>query len=468
MKTQKKRQPMGKQSPEERVKNFNEVALGYSHLQAVAEAQRCLGCKKKPCVEGCPVEIDIPSFIHFIADGDFNSAIKKMKEKNNLPAICGRVCPQETQCEILCVLGKKGEPEAIGRLERFVADWETENFNPSPSKIKIDQKNKGRVAVVGSGPAGLTCAADLARMGYAVKVFESLHETGGVLRYGIPEFRLPKGVVNREVEYVESLGVEIVTNVLVGRSITIEELFKEGFQAIFIGTGAGLPMFLRVPGENLNGIYSANEFLTRINLGKAYLFPKYDTPISIGERVAVIGAGNVSMDSARSSLRLGAKEVSIVYRRSEVEMPARKEEIENAREEGVVFHLLTNPLEFMGDENGWVKKMKCIRNRLGEPDESGRRRPVPIPHSEFIMDVDTVVIAIGQSPNPLIPQTLPGLKLGRRGNIQVGEETGKTDIEGVFAGGDIASGAATVIAAMGAGKHAARAIDEYISKKTKV
>jgi len=468
MKTQKKRQPMGKQSPEERVKNFNEVALGYSHLQAVAEAQRCLGCKKKPCVEGCPVEIDIPSFIHFIADGDFNSAIKKMKEKNNLPAICGRVCPQETQCEILCVLGKKGEPEAIGRLERFVADWETENFNPSPSKIKIDQKNKGRVAVVGSGPAGLTCAADLARMGYAVKVFESLHETGGVLRYGIPEFRLPKGVVNREVEYVESLGVEIVTNVLVGRSITIEELFKEGFQAIFIGTGAGLPMFLRVPGENLNGIYSANEFLTRINLGKAYLFPKYDTPISIGERVAVIGAGNVSMDSARSSLRLGAKEVSIVYRRSEVEMPARKEEIENAREEGVVFHLLTNPLEFMGDENGWVKKMKCIRNRLGEPDESGRRRPVPIPHSEFIMDVDTVVIAIGQSPNPLIPQTLPGLKLGRRGNIQVDEETGKTDIEGVFAGGDIASGAATVIAAMGAGKHAARAIDEYISKKTKV
>jgi len=468
MKTQKKRQPMEKQSPEERIRNFKEVALGYTHLQAVVEAQRCLGCKKKPCVEGCPVEIDIPAFVHFIAEGDFNSAVKKIKEKNNLPAICGRVCPQETQCEILCVLGKKGEPEAIGRLERFVADWEVENFNPAPSEIKIDQKNKGRVAVIGSGPAGLTCAADLARMGYTVKIFESLHETGGVLRYGIPEFRLPKRVVNREVEYVKSLGVEIVTNVLVGRSITIEELFKEGFQAVFIGTGAGLPMFLGVPGENLNGIYSANEFLTRINLGKAYLFPEYDTPVNIGERVAVIGAGNVSMDSARSALRLGAKEVSIVYRRSEVEMPARKEEIENAREEGVVFHLLTNPLEFMGDENGWVKRMKCIRNRLGEPDESGRRRPVPIPHSEFIMDVDTVVIAIGQSPNPLIPQTLPDLKLGRRGNIQADEETGKTSIGGVFAGGDIASGAATVIAAMGAGKRAAHAIDEYISEKTKV
>jgi len=468
MKTQKRRQPMEKQSPKERIKNFNEVALGYTHLQAVAEAQRCLGCKKKPCVDGCPVEIDIPAFIHFIAEGNFKSAIEEMKEKNNLPAICGRVCPQETQCEILCVLGKKGEPEAIGRLERFVADWEAKNFNPSPSKIKTTQEEKGRVAVIGSGPAGLTCAADLARMGYTVKIFESLHETGGVLRYGIPEFRLPKRVVNREVEYVKSLGVEIVTNVLVGRSITIEELFKEGFQAVFIGTGAGLPMFLGVPGENLNGIYSANEFLTRINLGKAYLFPEYDTPVNIGERVAVIGAGNVSMDSARSALRLGAGEVSIVYRRSEVEMPARKEEIENAREEGVVFHLLTNPVEFMGDEDGWVKKMKCIRNRLGEPDESGRRRPVPIPGSEFIMDVDTVVIAIGQSPNPLIPQTLPGLKLGRRGNIQVDEETGKTSIEGVFAGGDIASGAATVIAAMGAGKRAAKSINEYISKKTKV
>ncbi|MEA1964090.1 MAG: NADPH-dependent glutamate synthase [Candidatus Aerophobetes bacterium] len=465
MKTQKRRQPMKKQSPKKRIKNFNEVALGYTHLQAIAEAQRCLGCKKKPCVEGCPVEIDIPAFIHLIAEGDFNSAIKKMKEKNNLPAICGRVCPQETQCEILCVLGKKGEPEAIGRLERFVADWEAENFNPAFSKIKTAQKNKGRVAVVGSGPSGLTCAADLARMGYLVKIFESLHETGGVLRYGIPEFRLPKRVVNREVEYVKSLGVEIVTNVLVGKSITIEELFKEGFQAIFIGTGAGLPMFLGVPGENLNGIYSANEFLTRVNLGKAYLFPEYDTPVNIGEKVAVIGAGNVSMDSARSALRLGVKESSIVYRRSEVEMPARKEEIENAREEGVVFHLLTNPLEFIGDENGWVKKMKCIRNRLGEPDESGRRRPVPIPGSEFIMDIDTVVIAIGQSPNPLIPQSLPGLKLGRRGNIQVDEETGKTDIEGIFAGGDIASGAATVIAAMGAGKSAAHAIDKYISKK---
>jgi len=467
MKTQKRRQLMKKQSPEERIKNFNEVALGYTHVQAIAEAKRCLGCKKKPCVEGCPVEIDIPSFIHFIAEGDFNSAIKKIKEKNNLPAICGRVCPQETQCEILCVLGKKGEPEAIGRLERFIADWEMENFNP-PSRIKIDQNKKGKVAVIGSGPAGLTCAADLARMGYTVKIFESLHETGGVLRYGIPEFRLPKKVVNREVEYVKSLGVEIVTNVLVGRSITIEELFKEGFQAIFIGTGAGLPMFLRVPGENLNGIYSANEFLTRVNLGKAYLFPEYDTPVNIGERVAVIGAGNVSMDSARSALRLGAKEVYIVYRRSEVEMPARKEEIENAREEGVIFHLLTNPVEFIGDEDGWVKKMKCIRMRLGEPDESGRRRPVPIPHSEFIMDVDTVVIAIGQSPNPLIPQSLPGLKLGKRGNIQVDEKTGKTDIEGIFAGGDIATGAATVIAAMGAGKRAARAIDEYISKRVKI
>ncbi len=456
----KEKHPMPEQTPQERIKNFNEVPFGYDAETAMREAARCLQCKDPKCVEGCPVEVDIPAFIQLIVEGKFDEGIKKLKEKNSLPAVCGRVCPQESQCEALCLRGKKGEPVAIGRLERFLADYELAKGVETPPRPEQTGK---RVAVVGAGPAGLTAAGDLAKMGHEVVLFEAFHATGGVLRYGIPEFRLPKEkVLQREVDYIASLGVEIKTNVVVGKTITIDELFnEEGFQAIFIGTGAGLPQFLHIPGENLNGVFSANEFLTRANLMKAYLFPKHDTPIKLGRKVAVVGAGNVAMDSARTSLRLGAEEVHIVYRRSDKEMPARAEEIEHAKEEGVVFNLLTNPVRIIEDENGWVKGMECIKMELGEPDDSGRARPIPIEGSEFVFDVDTIVIAIGQSPNPLIPQTTPDLEIGRRGTITANEE-GATSRAGIYAGGDIVTGAATVILAMGAGKVAARAIDSYL------
>ncbi|MCG2825658.1 MAG: NADPH-dependent glutamate synthase [Thermoplasmatales archaeon] len=454
------RTPMPEQEPKERIKNFNEVAFGYDEESAVKEAGRCLNCKKPFCVKGCPVEIDIPCFIKLIKERKFDEAISKIKEKNTLPGICGRVCPQETQCEQLCVIGKKGEPVAIGRLERFAADWERKKGIKAPEKVNQTGK---KVAVVGSGPAGLTCAAELARIGHSVTIFESLHKTGGVLMYGIPEFRMPKAIVEAEINYIQQLGVKIYTDMVVGKSIMVDEMLQD-FDAVFIGTGAGLPMFMHIPNENLNGVYSANEFLTRVNLMKAYKFPEYDTPVSVGKRVAVVGAGNVAMDSARTSLRLGAEQVFIVYRRSEKEMPARKEEVEHAKEEGVIFMLLTNPVKIFGDEQGFVKKMECIRMRLGEPDESGRRRPLPIKASEFIMDVDTVIVAIGQRPNPLVPKTIKGLEIGKHGNI-ITDENGKTSIEGVFAGGDIATGAATVISAMGMGKKSAEAIDRYIREK---
>ncbi|NMB41582.1 MAG: NADPH-dependent glutamate synthase [Firmicutes bacterium] len=455
----KEKHPMPEQDPKERIKNFDEVPFGYDAETAVKEATRCLQCKKAECVEGCPVEVDIPAFIKLIAEKKFDEGIKKLKEKNNLPAVCGRVCPQEAQCEAFCIRGKRAEPVAIGRLERFLADYELEKGVETPPRPKSTGK---RVAIVGSGPAGLTAAGDLARMGHEVVLFEAFHATGGVLRYGIPEFRLPKEkVLQREVDYIASLGVEIRTNVVVGKTITVDELFEEGFQAVFIGSGAGLPQFQGIPGENLNGVYSANEFLTRTNLMKAYLFPDWDTPIKLGKKVAVVGAGNVAMDSARTALRLGAEEVHIVYRRSDKEMPARAEEIEHAKEEGVIFNLLTNPVKIFGDDDGWVKGMECIKMELGEPDESGRARPIPIEGSEYVFDVETVVIAIGNSPNPLIPQTTSGLELGWKNTIKTDEE-GATSRKGIFAGGDIVTGAATVILAMGAGKKAARAMDRYL------
>jgi len=460
-----KKIPMPEQSPKERIKNFDEVALGYTVEMAVEEAKRCLQCKPKEgqkiCVDGCPVGVNIPAFIKCIRDGNFDEAIRIIKEKNNLPAICGRVCPYERQCEMFCTLGKKFEPVAIGRLERFVADWELSKGVKIPEK---PQPNGKKVAVVGSGPAGLTVAADLAKLGYEVTIFEALHKPGGVLVYGIPEFRLPKRIVEAEVEYIKKLGVNIVCDVVVGKTVTVDELLEE-FDAVFIGTGAGLPNWMNIPGENLNGVYSANEFLTRVNLMKAYLFPEYDTPIKIGKKVATIGGGNVAMDCARTALRLGAEESYIVYRRSEEEMPARLEEIERAKEEGVIFKLLTLPIRFIGDEKGWVKQMECVKMKLGEPDSSGRRKPIPIPGSEFLMDVDTVIVAIGQSPNPLIPKTTPDLKTGRKGVILVDEKQ-KTSKAKVFAGGDITTGDATVIAAMGAGKRAAQAIHEFLSGKS--
>ena len=463
-KVKKEKHPMPEQDPRERTKNFKEVPLGYSAEVAIAEAKRCLECKPKEgqkiCTDRCPVDVDIPGFIRCIKEGRFDDAIRIVKEKNSLPAICGRVCPYEDQCEGLCTLGKKFEPVAIGRLERFVADYEREKGFEIPAKP--ERKGKG-VAVVGSGPAGLTVAADLAKLGYDVTIFEALHPPGGVLMYGIPEFRLPKKIVEAEVGYVRALGVTIETDVVVGKTISVDELLEE-FDAVFIGTGAGLPNFMNIPGENLNGIYSANEFLTRINLMKAYEFPKYDTPIWIGKRVATIGAGNVSMDCARNALRLGAEESYIVYRRSEAEMPARKEEIEHAKEEGVKFELLTAPTRYIGDEEGWVKQMECIRFELGEPDASGRRRPVPIKGSEFLMDIDTVVVAIGQSPNPLVPEMTPGLKTTKWGTIEV-DENGRTSLERVWAGGDVTTGDATVILAMGAGRRAAKDIDEYLKKR---
>ena len=461
-KIKKEAVPIPKQKPEVRRRNFNEVALGYTEEQAREEANRCLQCPKPQCIQGCPVEIEIPAFIKLLREGKFEEAIAKIKEKNSLPAICGRVCPQEEQCQKFCVVGKVGEPVSIGRLERYLADWERAKGIKVPEKAPSTGR---KVAVIGAGPAGLTVAADLAKLGHKVVIFEALHLPGGVLVYGIPEFRLPKSIVQAEVDYIKKLGVDLKLGYLIGRTFTIPELLKErGFDAVFIGSGAGLPQFMSLPGENLGGIYSANEFLIRVNLMKAYSFPEYDTPIRIGKHVAVIGGGNVAMDSARSALRLGAEEVCIVYRRSREELPARKEEIENAEEEGIICKFLAAPTRFIGDEKGWVKQMECICMELGAPDESGRRRPVPVKGSEFVMDTDTVIIAIGRTPNPIIQRTTDGLAVTRWGTI-VADENGKTSIESVYAGGDIVTGEATVISAMGAGKKAARAIHEFLMNK---
>ncbi|MFH1322036.1 MAG: NADPH-dependent glutamate synthase [Bacteroidota bacterium] len=454
-----KKTPMREQPPKERVKNNDEVPFGYSIEEAVFEAGRCIQCKKPKCIEGCPVEIDIPGFIEFIAQKKFKEGINLLKEKNILPAICGRVCPQEEQCEKLCVLTKKHEPVGIGRLERFIADWEREQ-----GEIEIPPLPKStgkKVAVVGSGPAGITVAADLARMGYKVDMFEALHQPGGVLVYGIPEFRLPKEIVFKEIDYLKELGVNLYLDAVIGMIKSIDELLGE-YNAVFLGTGAGLPWFLEVPGENLNGLYSANEYLTRANLMKAYLFPKYQTPIIKGKRVATVGGGNVAMDCARTALRLGAEKSIIIYRRSKKEMPARNEEIHHAEEEGVIFQLLSNPAAFHGDKNNWVNEVECIRMKLGEPDDSGRRRPVPIPGANFRMPIDVAIIAIGNSPNPLVPNTTPDIVVEKWGNILTDPKTGRTSKKGVFAGGDVATGAATVILAMGAGKVAARGIDDYL------
>lgn len=457
-----KKVPMPEQAPDVRNKNFLEVALGYTEEMAKEEAQRCLQCKHRPCVEGCPVNVQIPDFIKLVAEGKFQEAYEKIKETNSLPAICGRVCPQESQCEKLCVRAKKGESVGIGRLERFAADWYMANIGTQ--EVKIEKLNK-KVAIVGSGPAGISCAGDLAKMGYDVTIFEAFHTPGGVLMYGIPEFRLPKSLVQKEIDTVRKLGVEIKTNMVIGKVFTLDELIEEGYEAIFIGSGAGLPSFMNIEGENLNGVYSANEFLTRINLMKAYKFPESDTPVKVGKSVAVVGGGNVAMDAARSAKRLGAENVYIVYRRSESEMPARLEEVHHAKEEGIIFKLLTNPTKIIGTEDGWVKGMECIEMELGEPDASGRRKPVPKKGSEHILEVETVIIAIGQSPNPLITSTTPGLDTHKWGGIIAHEETGSTSKEGVFAGGDAVTGAATVILAMGAGKKAAKAIDEHIKSK---
>ncbi|UJA33779.1 NADPH-dependent glutamate synthase [Clostridium sporogenes] len=456
-----KKIPVREQDPKVRATNFEEVCLGYNEEEAVKEASRCLNCKKPMCVTKCPVSIGIPEFIQHVKNKEFEDAAKTIAKYSALPAVCGRVCPQESQCEGKCVLGIKGEPVAIGKLERFVADWSREH-NVDLSE-REENKNK-KVAVIGSGPAGLTCAGDLAKKGYDVTIFEALHEPGGVLVYGIPEFRLPKEtVVKHEIENVKKLGVKIETNVIIGRTVTIDELVEEEkFDAVFIGSGAGLPRFMGIPGENANGVFSANEFLTRNNLMKAFK-AEYDTPIKVGQKVAVVGGGNVAMDAARTALRLGA-EVHIVYRRSEEELPARVEEVHHAKEEGIIFNLLTNPVEILEDEKGWVKGMKCIKMELGEPDQSGRRRPVEIKGSEFTMDVDTVIMSLGTSPNPLISSTTKGLEINKRKCLVAEEETGLTTREGVYAGGDAVTGAATVILAMGAGKQAANAIDEYLSK----
>lgn len=454
--------PMPEQDPNVRNKNFSEVALGYTAEMAMEEATRCLNCKNKPCVGGCPVNVPIPEFIEKVAAGDFEGAYEVITSENALPAICGRVCPQENQCEGKCVHGIKGEPVGIGRMERFVADYHMAHAKPVEADI---EKNGHKVAVVGSGPAGLTCAGELIKKGYDVTIFEALHKAGGVLSYGIPEFRLPKDLVAKEIKSVEDLGVKIDTNVIVGRSITIDELMEDGYEAVFVGSGAGLPRFLNIPGENLLGVYSANEFLTRVNLMKGYKFPEAPTPVKVGRRVAVVGAGNVAMDAARTAKRLGAEEVYIVYRRSEEEAPARLEELHHAKEEGIIFRFLNNPAAILGDENGWVKGMEVVKQQLGEPDASGRRRPEPIEGSNYVMDVETVIIAIGQSPNPLIRQTTPGLDCQKWGGIIVNEETMESSKENVYAGGDTVTGAATVILAMGAGKRAAAAIDEKLSAK---
>ena len=460
-----KKHPMPVQDAKVRAHNFDEVALGYDEETAVAEAERCLHCKVPQCRKGCPVSINIPEFIAKIKERDYDGAVAKIKESNSLPAVCGRVCPQENQCEKFCILGKKGESVGIGRLERFVADRALEKDEKvEKPDVAADAQS---VAVIGSGPSGLACAGDLAKKGYKVTIFEALHKAGGVLSYGIPEFRLPKDrVVQKEIDNIKALGVKIELDSVAGRLYTVDELMnEEGFDAVFIGTGAGLPRFQNIPGESLNGVYSANEFLTRCNLMKAYKFPEYATPIKVGKRAAIIGGGNVAMDAARTALRLGAEHVSIVYRRSAAELPARAEEVEHAKEEGIDFQLLTNPVAIEDNGEGWVKSMRCIRMELGEPDASGRRRPVPIEGSEFDIDVDTVIVAIGTGPNPIIAHTTPGLETTKRGNIAADEETGATSKEGVFAGGDIVTGAATVILAMGAGRKAAAAIDEYLQKK---
>ena len=457
-----KKVPVREQAPKVRATNFDEVCLGYNKEEAMEEASRCLGCKKAKCVEGCPVSIHIPDFIHQVKEGNFEEAYRIISESSALPAICGRVCPQESQCEGKCIRGIKGEAVSIGKLERFVADWARENgIKPAAPA----EKNGKKVAVIGSGPSGLTCAGDLAKMGYDVTIFEALHKAGGVLVYGIPEFRLPKSaVVEKEVENVKALGVKIETNVIIGKSTTIDELMdKEGFEAVFIGSGAGLPMFMGIPGENANGVFSANEFLTRNNLMKAFR-DDYDTPIVHGKKVAVVGGGNVAMDAARTALRLGA-EVHIIYRRSEAELPARAEEVHHAKEEGIIFDLLTNPKEILVDENDWVKGIRVVKMELGEPDASGRRRPVEIPGSEYEIDVDTVIMSLGTSPNPLISSTTIGLDINKRKCIIADEETGKTSKDGVYAGGDAVTGAATVILAMGAGKAAAKGIDEFLKNK---
>ncbi|MBU0518163.1 NADPH-dependent glutamate synthase [bacterium] len=453
------RQQMPEQEADVRRHNFKEVPFGFTPELAQREASRCLFCKKPKCVAGCPVNIDIPAFIRLIKEGDFDGAAKKLKEENALPAICGRVCPQEEQCEIVCVTGIKDEPVAIGRLERFAADYERDNnLVTIPKKAPATGK---KAAIVGCGPAGLTVAGELAKLGHDVTIYEALHQPGGVLMYGIPEFRLPKAIVNAEVDYVKKLGVEIIYNAVIGRYLTVDELQGQ-YDSIFLGTGAGLPYFMNIPGENLNGVYSANEYLTRSNLMRAYLFPEYDTPVVQSKKVAVLGGGNVAMDSARTALRLGAEEVNIIYRRSRKEMPARIEEVHHAEEEGVVMQLLTNPTELLGDEEGWVKGMRCIRMELGEPDASGRRRPVPIEGSEFEIEVDTVVVSIGNGANPLIPQTTEGLDTNKWGNIIADDQTCVTSKPGVYAGGDIVIGAATVILAMGAGKQASQAMHRYM------
>ena len=460
-KIQKEAVQMPKQEPKVRAKNFNEVALGYSEEQALEEANRCLQCVKPQCIQGCPVEVPIPAFIKCLKEGRYAEAIAEIKKKNALPAVCGRVCPQEEQCQVRCVVGKIGEPVSIGRLERFLADWERGHGFSIPGKAPPTGK---KVAVVGAGPAGITVAADLIKLGHDVVMYEALHLPGGVLVYGIPEFRLPKSIVRAEVNYIEKLGVDLRLGYLIGRTHTIPELMKNGIEAVFIGSGAGLPQFMGLPGENLGGIYSANEFLIRVNLMKAYAFPEYDTPIRVGKHVVVIGGGNVAMDSARSALRLGAEEVCVVYRRSREELPARKEEIENAEEEGIVCKFLAAPTRFIGDEKGWVKAMECICMELGPPDQSGRRRPTPVKGSEFTMDTDTVIVAIGRTPNPIIQRTTEGLTVTKWGTI-VADENGKTSLEGVYAGGDIVTGEATVISAMGAGKKAAKAMHEYLMNK---
>lgn len=450
------------QDPNIRNKNFLEVNLGYTGLSeemARKEAERCLNCKYPRCVEGCPVNVQIPQFIELVVSGDLEKAYEKITETNSLPAVCGRVCPQENQCEGKCVRGQKGEPVAIGRLERFVADWNIQNSTVKP--LNIEKKGK-KVAVIGSGPAGLTCAGDLAKWGYDVTIFEAFHTAGGVLMYGIPEFRLPKDLVQKEIDRVKSLGVDIKLNMVIGRVYSLEDLKADGYEAIFVGSGAGLPKFMGIPGENLKGVFSANEFLTRINLMKAYQFPEYDTPVKVGSNVAVIGGGNVAMDAARCAKRMGAENVYIIYRRSEEEMPARLEEVHHAKEEGIIFKVLNNPVQITGTEDGWVKGIECVEMELGEPDASGRRRPVAVEGSEHEIPVETVVIAIGQSPNPLIKDTTKGLKTESWGGIIVEEETGATSLPGVYAGGDAVTGAATVILAMGAGKKAAEAIKNYL------
>ncbi len=455
-----KKNEMPSQAPEIRAKNFLEVATGYTPEQAIDEANRCLNCKNKPCVGGCPVAIDIPAFINEIKEGNFEEAYQIIAKSSSLPAVCGRVCPQETQCEQKCVRGIKGESVAIGRLERFVADWHNAHSSKAQEK---PSKNPHRVAIIGSGPSGLTCAGDLAKKGYDVTIFEALHLAGGVLVYGIPEFRLPKAIVQKEIDSLKELGVKIETNMIIGKTLSIDELFEDGFEAVFIGSGAGLPKFMNIPGENLKGVYSANEFLTRINLMKAYK-KESSTPIMKAKKVAVVGGGNVAMDAARCALRLDAEKVYIVYRRSEAELPARAEEVLHAKEEGIEFKLLASPIEILGNDENFVSGMKCIQMELGEPDEQGRRRPVPMENSEFFLDVDCVIMAIGTSPNPLIKSTTEGLSTQSWGGI-IADDNGVTSREGVWAGGDAVTGAATVILAMGAGKNAATSIDEYLSGK---